>query len=192
LAVNMLHLVRRPHAGISRELARILGVAVFAAGLSWSAGDQTAAAQAQGTCALVTTDDVGPIASNQTVHAAVPTDLQSTGYTACRYTWGEGAWHFKLDVTVNDASRMFSGMSPDQIKHELQGSVRPGTADTVVTDIGEAAVFRVDSAAYVRAAAYVKGRLLQVTLDGVYASERKDQVIALLKTAASRLSPTEP
>jgi hypothetical protein len=102
-------------------------------------------------------------------------------------TWGAGTGHVNLDVTVNEASRMFSGMPPDLIKQGLQASVRAGTADAVISDVGEAAVFKADSPVYFHAAAYLKGRILQVQLDGFDAREKKDQVIALLKSAASRL-----
>ena len=40
---------------------------------------------------------------------------------------------------------------------------------------------------YAVATALVKGRILQVQLDGLGAVEKKDQVIGLLKSAASRL-----
>ena len=83
--------------------------------------------------------------------------------------------------------RMFPGMSPDQIKQQLLESVKPGTADAVISDVGEAAVFKSDSPLYATATAFLKGRILQVHLDGVDAREKKDQAIALLKSAASRL-----
>ena len=78
-------------------------------------------------------------------------------------------------------------MSPDQIKQQLLGSVKPGTAEEVISDVGEAAVFKSDSPYYASATAFLKGRLLEVHLDGVVAREEKDQAIALLKSAASRL-----
>ena len=63
----------------------------------------------------------------------------------------------------------------------------PETADAVIADVGEAAVFKADSAVSVHATAYVKNRMLQVHVDGFEAREKKDQVIALLKSAAARL-----
>ena len=44
--------------------------------------------------------------------------------------------------------RMFAGMSPEQITQHLLKSVRPETADAVVTEIGDAAVFTTESSAY--------------------------------------------
>jgi hypothetical protein len=48
-------------------------------------------------------------------------------------------------------------------------------------------VFKPDSAVYVTGIALVKSRILQVHLDGLDARDKKDQIIELLKSAASRL-----
>jgi hypothetical protein len=82
---------------------------------------------------------------------------------------------------------MFAGTGPAAIKQALQSSVTAGTADEVIPDVGEAAVFKVDSALYVHGTALVKGRMLQLRLYGFDAREKKDGVISLLKSAASRL-----
>jgi hypothetical protein len=78
-------------------------------------------------------------------------------------------------------------MTPEQIKVQLRQSVRPGTNDAVVSDVGETAVFTPDSPVYGRALALVKGRILEVRLDGLFAGEKKDQIVSLLKSAASRM-----
>ena len=78
-------------------------------------------------------------------------------------------------------------MTPGQIKQRLLESVKPETADAVISDVGEAAAFKSESAYYATATAFVKGRLVLVSVDGVDAREKKDQAIALLKSAASRL-----
>ena len=57
----------------------------------------------------------------------------------------------------------------------------------MISDVGEAAVFKSDSPLYANATASLNGRILEVHLDGFVAREKKDQVIALLKSAASRL-----
>jgi len=77
---------------------------------------------------------------------------------------------------------------PDGVSNSqrLLESVRAATGDAVVSEIGEAAVFKPDSFAYATATAFVKGRVVQVHVDGFYASEKKDQIIGLLKAAASR------
>ncbi len=81
---------------------------------------------------------------------------------------------------------MFSGMPPDMVKPALQALVAAGTADALIPEVGDAAIFKADSPVYVCASGYLKGRILQVRLDGSDAREKKDQVIALLKTAVSR------
>ena len=144
-------------------------------------------AQTLNPCTLVTKDDVQSLAAKQSVTDGVPSSIPAFGSVACRYTWGIGADQFRVDVVVNDASRMFPGMSADQIKQRLLESVRVGTADAVVSDIGDVAVFRADSALYAGATAISKGRVVEVQADGFVARERKDQVIALLKSAVSRL-----
>lgn len=78
-------------------------------------------------------------------------------------------------------------MTPDQVKQRLLASFRAGTHDAVIPQIGDAAVFKPASFVYAGATAFVKGRILQVHLDGLGALEKKDQVIGLLKSAASRL-----
>ena len=148
--------------------------------------DGTVAAQASSTCALLTTDEIGMIA-NSSVAEGVLSSIASIGSSSCLYSWGEGVRRFNLDVTVNDASRMVAGMASDAIKQWLQSSVIVGTDDEVIADVGEAAVFKVDSALYVHGTALVKGRVLQVRLHGFVAREKKDGVISLLKSAASRL-----
>ena len=144
-------------------------------------------AQAPNPCALLTVDDIQPLAPNATIADGVSTSVEAFGSLTCRYAWGAGTGRFKLDVVVNEASRMFPAMSPDQIKQRLLTSVRAGTDDAVIPDLGEAAVFKPDSPVYASATALLKGRILQVTLDGIFAGEKKDQAVSLLKLAASRL-----
>jgi hypothetical protein len=182
--MNMSRLPRRPHAGYGFASAFVLGLAMVATGVSRPGG---VSAQTLNPCALLTTDDIQPLAGNTSVGDGVSSSLQSFSYVNCRYTWGVGTGRFKLDVIVYDASGRFPGMSPDQIKQRLLESVKPGTAEAVISDIGEAAVFKSDSPYYATATAFLKGRILEVHLDGVIAREEKDQAISLLKSAASRL-----
>jgi len=166
-------------------LAAALVLGALSGVVSWEA---TVAAQAASSCTLLTTDEIQPLAPKKvTVSAGVPSSIEAAGSNWCKYTWGEGVGRFKLDLALTDASRMFTGSSPDAIKQTLQSAVAPGTADAVVTDVGDAAVFKADSAMFVHATAYVKGRILQVQLDGYDAVTKKDDVIKLLKTAASKL-----
>ena len=48
-------------------------------------------------------------------------------------------------------------------------------------------MFNPDSHAYAMATAYVKGRILQVQLDGNDALDMKDQIIELPKSAAMKM-----
>jgi hypothetical protein len=187
--VEMLHISRlRRHTPRSHfGAAFVLGLALVAAAPAGPGRvDGTVSAQALDPCALVTVDDVEPVA-NASVAAGVAKSSPDSGYFSCRYMWGIGTGRFTLDVTVNDASRMFSGMTPEQIKQRLLESVKTGTADAVVPEVGEAAVFKPDSPVYASAFALVKGRILEVHLDGAFAREKKDQVVGLLKSAAARL-----
>jgi hypothetical protein len=149
--------------------------------------DGTVSAQASDPCALITVDDVEPLAGKASVANGVSNSVPGFGYVACRYVWGEGVGRFKLDVVVLEPSRKYPGMSPEQIKQRLVESVRAGTADAVIPEIGEAAVFKPASPVYASATALVKGHILELHLDGAFAQEQKDQVVGLLKTAASRL-----
>ena len=172
------------------RLPLALALAMIASGVSALGGiDGTVSAQAPNACALLTNDDVESFA-NASVDDGVSSSMPSVSYATCQYAWGAGTGRFRLGVIVYDPSRTFPGMTPDQIKQRLLESIRPGTTDAVISDVGEAAVFKSDSAYYATATAFLKGRLLQVSLDGEAAREKKDQAIGLLKSAVSRLQPS--
>jgi hypothetical protein len=165
-----------------------LGLALVATGASLPGRfDGTVSAQALNPCALLTTDEVDSLAPNTNVAAGVASSVPAYGYMTCRYTWGTGVGRFNLEIAVADPSRMFAGVNPDQVKQRLLASVKAETSDAVISEIGEAAVFRPDSVADATATALVKGHILQVHLDGLFARERKDQIVGLLKAAAGRL-----
>jgi hypothetical protein len=169
-----------------RRLGLVTGLMIVSAVLSGSAtGQSTGTTQASGPCALLTIDDIQPLAPNTKIADGLAMSFD-VGYTTCRYSWGTGPNHYTLDVSAGEASRMFSGVQPDLVKPALQAMVAVGTADAVITDVGEAAIFKADSQVYVYATAYLKSRILQVRLDGSDARDKKDQVIGLLKTAATR------
>jgi hypothetical protein len=166
--------------------ARSWGLALTVT-FSLGSGHGIASAQELNPCALLTNDDIRAVAAETNVAAGTPNTLPSHGYAACHYDWGTGINRLKLDVVVTDPSRRYRGMSPDQVKQQLLQSVREGTYDAVIPDIGETAVFTPDSPVYGRAIAFVKGRILEVHLDGLFAGEEKDQIVGLLKSAASRM-----
>jgi hypothetical protein len=161
---------------------------MLAAGLSApQGGDSGVAAQALNPCLLLTIDEIQPLAPNVSIADGVPSGVDALGAVSCRFTWGVGVGRFHLDVVVSEASRMFASSGPESIKLGLEGLVKAGTADAVIPDVGEVAVFRADSSVLASATAFLKGRLLQVRLDGIDAREKKDQMVALLKSAATRL-----
>ena len=168
--------------------AFVLALAMVAIGIDEpGSGSSTAVAQTAAPCTLLKVEDVQPLASKETVAEGVSTSLAAAASSTCKYAWGSGVRRYKLDVTVSEASRTYSGATPDLIKQGLQASVKAGTADAVVPDAGETAIFKADSPAYVHSTAYAKGRILRVDLDGVDALDKKAQVIELLKLALSRL-----
>ncbi len=161
---------------------------MVATGVSSPGGvDGTVSAQEANPCALLTTDEVQSLAPSASIGEGVSSSIPSSSYATCRYAWGAGTRRFKFGVVVNDVSRRFPGMTPDQIKQQLLASVKPETVEEVISDVGEAAVFRADSPYYTTATAFVKGRIIEVQLDGLAALEQKGQAIALLKSAVSRL-----
>jgi hypothetical protein len=184
---NTSRLPPRRESGYRFVTAFLLALAIVAGGAS-SRGrlDGTVSAQALNPCALLMPNEIQTL-TMQSVSDGVPYSFQASGWFACRYTWGAGTGRFKLDVSVNEPSRMFPGMSPDQIKQRLVESVRAGTADAIIPEIGDAAVFKPDSSVYASATALVKGHIVGVHLDGFDAGDKKDQLAGLLKSAASRL-----
>ena len=185
---NMTALLRIRRAGSGFASALALALAIVATGPSGPGGvDGTIWAQEANPCALLTTDEIQSLAPSAIVGEGVASSIPSSSYATCRYAWGAGTRRFKVGVVVHDVSRRFPGMTPDQIKQRLLESVKPETEEEVISDVGEAAVFRVDSPYYTTATALVKGRIIEVQFDGLAALEQKDQAIALLKSAVSRL-----
>jgi hypothetical protein len=177
---------QRPQAGCRLTFALLVGLAIAAIGTSVPGGG-TVSAQAQKPCALLTIEEIEALAPMEQVSEGVASAFEAFDSSTCRYTWGSGTGRYTLAVYVNPASRAFVGMSADTIKSSLLSSVTPGTADATIPDVGEAAVFKTYSSVHVSASAYAKGRLLQVNLDGIDARDKKDRLISLLKSAASRL-----
>jgi hypothetical protein len=165
----------------------LLGLTIPAVAKSGQGGAQPTA-QGQNPCALLTIEEVQSLApKEQHVTQGVAAANQDIGSATCRYTWGAGVDRYALVVSVNPAPRTFVGMTPDAIKQALVSSVVPETDDSVITDVGNAAVFKSYSRVYAGASAYLKDRILQVQLDGFDAPEHKGGLISLLKSAVSRM-----
>ena len=172
--MNMSRLPRRAQPGYRFAFAFVLALALVVTGAPGPGRvGGTLSAQALNPCALLTVDEIESLTANSTVADGVPNSFPDIGYATCRYTWGAGTGRFTLDVAVTEASRMFPGMSPDQIKQQLVGSVRTGTYDALITETGDAAVFKPDSPVYATATSFLKGRILQVHLDGLFAGREE-------------------
>jgi hypothetical protein len=173
--------------GMDRMKSALSWGLALAVTFSLGSGRGSVSAQELNPCGLLTNDDIHAVAAETNVAAGVANTVPSQGYAACRYDWGTGIYRFKLDVVVTDPSRVYKGISPEQVKQQLLQLVREGTYDAVITEVGDTAVFTPDSPVYGRAIALVKGRILEVRLDGLFAGEKKDQIVGLLKSAASRM-----
>ena len=174
---------------MAKRFTLAFGLTIVAFGTSLPAADLSAAqASAQNPCGLLTSDEVQALVpEKEHASSGMAEAIPALESFTCRYTWGEGVKRYTLAISVNPVSRTYSGMNADAIKQGLTSSIKPETTDATIPDIGEAAVFKADSAGYAGASAYVKDRLLQVHLDGFEAREKKGQLISLLKSAASRL-----
>ena len=178
---------RRFHPRYRFSVTLTIGLAFILTGeIGPGQGHGTLSAQTVNACALLTGDEIKTLAE-LSVADGVPHALPDSRVAGCEYMWGTGTGRVKLAVVVSDASLMFSGVSPDQVKQRILESVRAGTQDAVIPEVGEAAVFKPDSVVYASATAIVKGRILQLHLDGLFAREEKDHLIELLKAAASRM-----
>lgn len=169
-------------------LSLSLALALALTGLVAPRSSRVVAAQAaSNACGLLTLEEIQPLTGvHQKVSEGVGGALQSSGRTTCRYEWGTGTGRYILSVVVADASTMFAGQSADAIKQGLS-TPTPGTGSEAIPGVGEAAAFKSDSQFLATTSALVKGRILQLNLDGYDARDKKDQVIALLKSASARL-----
>jgi len=172
---------------MSKTPALILIVALAGAGGRVTAyGGRVASEQNVSPCALVTASDVQSLAAKSSVGEGVAGAQPGSGAVSCRYTWGAGVDKKTVSVVVTDQAKIFPGLSPDQVKQRLAASIKTGTTDALIPDVGQGAVFKADSPYYATATAVVKGRILELHVDGLDARQEKDALISLLKTAAAR------
>jgi hypothetical protein len=163
-------------------LTIVLGWALVVSGIVDARNTGSVLAQAPDPCALLKTDEIQSLVGNgQEAGNGVPSAIQSLGRVACRYQGGAGVGRYTLDVIIN------SNMTADAVKQALAAPGGIGTVSEVIDGVGEAAAFKSDSHMLDTATASMKGRLLQLNLDGYDARAKKDQVISLLKTGSSRL-----
>jgi hypothetical protein len=168
-------------------LLALAGLALTLTSATWGGSVAVAQTPPQNACGLLTSEELQVLVPKEHVPSGVANAITALEISSCRYTWGAGAGRMTLDITVSPVSGAYAGMNADAVKRALTSSIVPDTDDAAVADVGQAAVYRVYSAVYVGTSAYVKDHVLQINLDGIDATERKGQVVTLLKAVAGRL-----
>ncbi len=172
-------------------LARALVVPMFVV----SVGSAMAQGPAKDACALLKPAEIQAVDPNAKIGSGVPNS--NPFGSGCTYEWGPRTREWgdsSLSITLLDASKAWQGMSPDLIKQGILLKVkRGGPSASEIPGVGDAAVFTLNerypanrdatAEAYLRA----KGVHLSVNVHGGDLVAKKDQIIALLKTAAARL-----
>jgi hypothetical protein len=166
----------------------LLGIAA-AFGAVAIARSPSLAAQSETSCSLLKPADLGQLSSGAQIPEGKPSS-DALGTLTCRYEWGSGgnavSGQYNLDVSVGENAKYFPGMDQTMLKRGLIASAgRPGNA--LIPDVGEAAYFSSNGPNRARTTAIVQGKTLTVTLEGPDAPAKKDQMIALLRLAVSRL-----
>lgn len=155
---------------------------LFAVGMSLAMASGTAFAQKA--CALVTKDDAQKIASAK-LGKANESSIAAMNMTSCAYLGPGKDSTPSVMVTVTDASKMYPGMNTATLKTQIFATKDKNA--TAIPGVGDAARCMQLSSTKIATQALVKGKVLTVDYEGDDAVARKDQVIQLLKTAASRL-----
>lgn len=155
---------------------------VFAIGMSLIAASGTALAQKA--CALVTKADAQSIASAK-MGSANESLIPAMNLSSCSYLGPGKDSTPSLVVTVSDAAKMYPGMDTRTLKTTVFGHTDKNT--TVIPGVGDAADCVQLSATKIATKALVKGKIITVHYEGDDAAAKKDQLIQLTKTAASRL-----
>ena len=155
---------------------------LFAAGLALGAASGEALAQKA--CALVTKADAQSIASAKLGNAN-ESQIAAMNMTSCAYLGPGKNSTPSVMVTVTDASKMYPGMNTATLKTQVFAAKDKNT--TAIPGVGDAARCMQVSSTKIATQALVKGKVLTVDYEGDDALAKKDQVIELLKSAASRL-----
>jgi hypothetical protein len=172
----------------------LVALAVGALRLAGSASDAMAATLPEDPCALLKPAEIQVLAPDAKIGSGISdTSIAPLG-TGCTYTWGPGTREWgesALTIIITDASKAWPGVSSDLIQQGILMKVKTGGLNaSLVPDVGDAAVFtfedRVSSAtteAYFKA----KGLHLALIFHAGDSLSNKDNLVALLKHAASRL-----
>jgi hypothetical protein len=170
--------------------ALVIGLALFAGAAASAGGQSPTSAMPKDPCALLTAAEIQEVAGTL-VKDGTAGKIPALGAISCTYTWGPANYsatgQFQLNVLVTEAAKAFPGMSTALIKQAMAARVKSGGVAGEVPGIGDAATFESDQPIRVNAKTLAKGLFLSVELEGPNARLQKDQVIALLKTAAGRL-----
>lgn len=147
-------------------------------------------AQTGDACAVLQAAEIQALAGSGKPGAG-QSSTDPIGSRMCRYQWGTGAnvpnGQSILDVSVTPAAKAFPGTNASLVQQGLLGSVKGDPNATVITGVGDAAIYQSNAPIRAAATALVKGNVLIVTFQSADARAKKDQVIALLKAAAGRL-----
>jgi hypothetical protein len=146
-------------------------------------------AQPKDACALLKSSEIQALASSTIGQGESAKD--ELGSLTCVYKWGKGgnaySGAYQFQVIIADASRMMPGTTGDMMRQGMAAQVKGEKEGAgMIPGVGEAAMFKSRQIS-VETSALAKGRFLMVNFEGPDARQKKDQVIALLKTAVSRL-----
>lgn len=162
--------------------------------LSSFPGAATLAAQAQAkdACSLLRPDEVQSLATSTRISDGVSTNDAALGSVICTYRWAADtnprSARYEFQIVNGDPSRMFPAMTPAQVKEALLRPAKDGRGGaSVLSGIGDVALFKTESLQKADVTALIKGRILTLSINSSDAQTRKDQLVALLKIAAGRL-----
>ena len=140
-------------------------------------------------CSLLQGAEVQALAGSAKAGTGKPS-TDPLGSRLCHYEWGTGnnvqSGRSYLDVSITPISKAFPGTDASVLRQGLLAKAGPPNT-AVIPAVGNAAVYESNDPIRVETTALVKGNMLIVTFDSSDARAKKDQVIALLKAAASRL-----
>jgi hypothetical protein len=141
-------------------------------------------------CLVLQGSEVQALAGS-TVVGTGKSETDALGSRLCRYEWGTGNnvpnGRSVLDVSITPISKAFPGTDASVLRQGLLAKAGPPNT-AVIPAVGGAAVYESNAPIRVETTAMVEGSMLIVTFESKDARAKKDQVIALLKAAAARLS----
>lgn len=142
-------------------------------------------------CALLKTGEIQTLDPNGQISPGVATKPDALGALECNYEWGPGANAYSgkhyLHVTVVEASKLFAGVDAATLKQGIAMQAKSEPNGSVISGVGDAAVFSSSDKIRSKTIALIKGLILQVNYEALDGFAQKDRVIALLKAAAARL-----